>query len=1047
MRVRVPFPLLFVIASLIGVAVGQSPNGTVSGLVLDPSGRAIPGAGVLIVSDVTGVKYPGATNGEGIYAVPNLPPGTYRIQVSKRGFKTLIKPDVMLNVQTAAAINFTLPLGAVSEVVTVEGGAPLINTESATVSTVIDRQFAENMPLNGRSFQTLIMLTPGVALTPASYGSQGQFSVNGQRADANYFSVDGVSANTGIAAANGLTQSASGSLPATSALGGTNSLVAVDAMQEFRIQTSSFAPEFGRSPGAQVSIVTRSGTNQFHGTLFDYFRNDVLDANDWFASRAGLPKPKERQNDFGGVFGGPLVKDRTFLFFSYEGLRLRQPKVQTTIVPSAASRQMAPAVVQPFLTAFPFPNGADLGNGLAEFAASYADPASLDSYSLRLDHVFSPKWTVFGRYSYALSRSAVLGGGGVLSDDGITAFTSHSLTLGLTTSASLKTGNEVRVNYSNVRGSRSDKFVAIAGAIPIPDSLMFAPGFSASNANFGLAILGAGNSSLGFGELVIGKTAVNEQRQINLVDNVSLTVGSHQIKFGVDYRRLSPISGLPPYQGFLLFSGVDGPDGSALSGTALLAETKAFQEASLVAKNFSLYAQDTWRANPRCTLTYGIRWDINPAPTGANSKSAPLTVQGLDNPSALTLAPPGTPLYETTFDNVAPRLGLAYQLRQKQGWESVLRGGVGAFYDLGSGALGNLTFGFPFSATSDNFFVPLPLTPQQLAPPVLSRSLPQTGQFDVADPHLKLPRTYQWNLAMEQSLGSHQTVSVTYVAAAGRKLLRGDTVLNPNPNFQTVYVTRNTATSDYQALQVKFQRNLSQGLQALASYTWSHSIDIVSNDATASNTPTTVDNPAIDRGNSDFDVRHSFTGALLYNVPSPMRSKFARSVLGDWAIEGFSSARAATPVDIIATTSFVPGAEFTARPEVQLGVPFYLYGSQYPGGKAINPASLSAPPSGQQGNLGRNELRGFGAWQIDFAMHRQFHLTEAFGLQFRAELFNIFNHPNFGNPVNVLTSPLFGVSTQMLATSLGSGGTGGGLNPLYQIGGPRSIQLALKLQF
>jgi hypothetical protein len=178
-----------------------------------------------------------------------------------------------------------------------------------------------------------------------------------------------------------------------------------------------------------------------------------------------------------------------------------------------------------------------------------------------------------------------------------------------------------------------------------------------------------------------------------------------------------------------------------------------------------------------------------------------------------------------------------------------------------------------------------------------------------------------------------------------------------------------------------------------------------------------------------------------------MRSKFARSVLGDWAIEGFSSARAATPVDIIATTSFVPGAEFTARPEVQLGVPFYLYGSQYPGGKAINPASLSAPPSGQQGNLGRNELRGFGAWQIDFAMHRQFHLTEAFGLQFRAELFNIFNHPNFGNPVNVLTSPLFGVSTQMLATSLGSGGTGGGLNPLYQIGGPRSIQLALKLQF
>lgn len=1047
MRVRFPLPLLFVIVFLVGAAVGQSPNGTVSGLVLDPSGRAIAGAEVLIVNDATGVKYPSATNDEGIYAVPNLPPGPYRIQVSKQGFKTLIKPDVVLNVQSAVAINFTLSLGAVSEVVTVEGGAPLVNTESSTVSTVIDRQFVENMPLNGRSFQTLIMLTPGVELTQASYGSQGQFSVNGQRADANYFSVDGVSANTGIAAANGLTQTASGSLPAVSSLGGTNSLVAVDAMQEFRIQTSSFAPEFGRSPGAQVSIVTRSGTNQFHGTIFDYFRNNVLDANDWFASRAGLPKPKERQNDFGGVFGGPIVKDGTFFFFSYEGLRLRQPKVQTTIVPSAVSRQEAPTAVQPFLAAFPFPNGTDLGGGLAEFAASYADPATLNSYSLRLDHVFSPKWTLFGRYSYAPSQSAVLGGGGVLSDDGITAFTSHSLTLGLTTSPSLKIGNELRVNYSNVRGSRADKFVDIGGATPIPDSLMFAPGFSSSNANFGLAILGAGTSTLGFGELVIGKTAINEQRQVNLVDNVSLAVGSHQFKFGVDYRRLSPISGLPPYQGFLLFSGVDGPDGSALSGTALLAETKAFQEATLVAKNFSVYAQDTWKANPRCTLTYGLRWDINPAPTGANSKSAPLTVQGLSNPSALTLAPPGTPLYETTFDNVAPRLGLAYQLRQKQGWESVLRGGVGAFYDLGSGALGNLTFGFPFSATSDNFFVPLPLTPQQQAPPVLTRAPPQTGQFDVADPHLKLPRTYQWNLALEQSLGAHQTISATYVAAAGRKLLRGDTVLNPNPDFQTVYVTRNSATSDYQALQVKFQRNLSQGLQGLASYTWSHSIDIVSNDATASNTPATVNDPNIDRGNSDFDVRHSFTGALLYDIPSPVRSKVAHAALGDWAIEGFLSARTALPVDIIATTSFAPGTEFTARPDVEPGVPFYLYGSQYPGGKAINPSSLTAPPSGQQGNLGRNDLRAFGAWQVDLAVHRQFHLFETLGLQFRAEFFNILNHPNFANPVNDLTSPLFGQSTQMLATSMGSGGTGGGLNPLYQVGGPRSIQLALKFQF
>ena len=205
--------------------------------------------------------------------------------------------------------------------------------ESAAVSTVVDRQFAENLPLNGRSFQTLIQLTPGVVLTTSSYASDGQFSVNGQRADSNYWMVDGVSANIGVSSSSAATDTLSGSLGGFSAQGGTNSLVSVDAMQEFRIQTSTFAPEFGRTPGGQISIVTRSGTNQFHGTAFDYFRNDVLDANNWFngtSTTPPLPKAEERQNDFGGTFGGPIIKDRTFFFFSYEGLRLRLP--QTALI-------------------------------------------------------------------------------------------------------------------------------------------------------------------------------------------------------------------------------------------------------------------------------------------------------------------------------------------------------------------------------------------------------------------------------------------------------------------------------------------------------------------------------------------------------------------------------------------------------------------------------------------------------------------------------------------------------------------------------------------
>jgi hypothetical protein len=264
----------------LGPAIAQSPNATINGIVLDPSGAAIAGAQIIVVNDATSVQHQATTNSAGIYVVTNLPPGPYRIQVAKIGFKTLMKPDIVLNVQDALAINFTLPIGAVSEIVTVTGGTPLVNTQDAAVSTVVDRQFAENLPMNGRSFQTLIQLTPGVVLTASNPSDGGQFSVNGQRADANYWMVDGVSANIGIGSTFGPGNGLGGAAASFSVLGGTNSLVSVDAMQEFRIQTSTYAPEFGRNPGGQISIVTRSGTNQFHGSLFDYFRNDVLDAND-----------------------------------------------------------------------------------------------------------------------------------------------------------------------------------------------------------------------------------------------------------------------------------------------------------------------------------------------------------------------------------------------------------------------------------------------------------------------------------------------------------------------------------------------------------------------------------------------------------------------------------------------------------------------------------------------------------------------------------------------------------------------------------------------
>jgi hypothetical protein len=279
-------------------------------------------------------------------------------------------------------------------------------------------------------------------------------------------------------------------------------------------------------------------------------------------------------------------------------------------------------------------------------------------------------------------------------------------------------------------------------------------------------------------------------------------------------------------------------------------------------------------------------------------------------------------------------------------------------------------------------------------------------------------------------------------------LLRVTQLINLNPSFPNISFTSGTATSDYHALQLKFQRRLSRGLQALASYSFSHAIDSASTDAfgTRLNTPSTLANPNIDRGDSDFDIRNAFSAGVTYDIPAPWSDKIVKTILGGWSLDSFILARSAPPVDVVGAIFSGNGVSFYPRPNLT-GAPLELFGSGYPGGKIFSKAAFAAAPTGQQGNFGRNVLRGFDATQADIGVQRMFRLTDKVGLRFRAEFFNIFNHPNFGSPTNSLTSPLFGYSTQTLANALGSGGANGGFNPLYQIGGPRSIQLALKLQF
>jgi hypothetical protein len=1045
---------LFLIGILLPSTLSaQTTAATMGGQVTDQQGRVVAGASVVLTNISTGLLYNAETNEQGIYALASLGPGIYRANVRKEGFKGIVKSDIELHVQDQVSLNFTLQVGSVTEVVTVEGGAPLIDTVDASVSTVVDRNFAENLPMNGRSFQTLIQLTPGVVLTGYDNHDNGQFSVNGQRASSNYWMVDGVGANIGIGASeysggNGV----SGSVGSFSALGGTNSLVSIDAMQEFRIQTSVFAPEFGRTPGGQISIVSRSGTNQFHGTLFEYFRNDLLDANDWFATRNGLPKPQERQNDFGGTLNGPIIRDRTFFFFSYEGLRLRLPEVAQSLVPDVGARQSAIPAMQPYINAYPLPTpGApdDTSRGIAQFNASFSNRASLDAYSLRVDHKLTEKVALFARYNYSPSSLIQRGEDGGLSTVSPTNVNTQTSTAGAIWTISPITVNDARFNYSRTNSSTFAYLDSLGGAVPLTAAPFPSP-FTTEDGALVIPVLGLRPDAL-----VLGPRGNNIQKQINLVDSLTTQRGAHSLKFGIDYRRLAPFLGNPDYEQEALFLNVS----SFASGNVLASFITSGRSGTIVFNNFGAFAQDTWRVNPRLTVTYGVRWDVDFAPY---TKLGYLAVSGfnLNDLSRLALAPEGTPPFQTRFNNFGPRVGVAYQLSQNQSWQTVARGGFGVFYDLATSEVGNNAyFGvYPFGALSDTFGGSFPLSPQASAPPPVSRDNVSTAGVYAFDPNLKLPYTLQWNFALEQALGAQQTISASYVGAAGRRLLQTANVNNPNATFAAAQLIANAATSDYDALQLQFQRRLSRGLQALASYTWSHSIDTASAGSLYGDTANGL-LPSINNNNhasSDFDIRHALTVGTTYDVPSRSGNKLTSALLGGWSVENVFQARSASPVTIFDQEFFYIRNDYAEiRPDIVPGQPFYLYGSQYPGGKAFNPAAFAPVPSdrngnaSRQGDMGRNALRAFGVWQWDLGVHRSFQLHESMKLEFRAEMFNVVNHPNFGAPISDISDTgQFGLSTQMFGRALAGSNVGGGaFNPLYQTGGPRSIQLALKLRF
>jgi hypothetical protein len=1034
------FALLVVLLS----SVAFAQNAQLSGQVRDASGAAVVDAVLKIENQATNFAWEVRSNGDGVYLLPSLPPGDYRIAVSASGFQPREVRDLRLEVAGKSALNFVLTVDGEKQTVTVSASGMQIDTTDAAISTVVDQKFVENIPLNGRSFQSLLTAIPGVQVVPSTQGQGygGEMSVNGMRTESNYYMVDGVSMNTGVAASTpGWGGGYSGATPSQTVLGTTQNLISIEALRELRATTSTYSAEYGRTPGGQFSFSSRSGANQWHGGAFDYFRNDLLDSNDTFSRRASIARPRTRQNDFGGTFSGPVLvprfydgHDRTFFFASYEGLQLTAPQsAATTAVPSSTMRANAVDALKRFLQAFPVSSGAeDATTGFSSFVSGYSNPSSLKSFSIRGDHSFSDNLKWFARYSWSNSASQTRSTNDLANVTDAKG-SMQSGTTGLTWLLTPRLTNDLRFNATYNKQSNLSYIDNFGGASSL--SMAGLSGYSGTTQDWlDFYLYYDLQPYFTYGLKSVG------QKQINIVDTMSRSLGRHSLKWGVDYRRLHSERANPPLYSFPMYFSLEEVNANAPGYSAV---EKFNGNISPVYQNFSAFLQDEWKLSPRLSVSAGVRWDVNPAPNDASGNQPAVTTQ-ISDLSTTVLSAKGSSLWKTRWSNVSPRLGFAYQIRRAPGHETVLRAGFGSFYDLGTATGSMGYFGVGIAAINRGSGVAFPFN--QAAVDAVKPSLAAPYNFSVYtfDPNLKTPYSWQWNASLEQGVGEGRTVTVSYVASLGRDLLYNHVVqpeLLGNTAFSGawgLYITNNASSSTYNAMQLKYQQSVFHGLLILASYTWAHAQDDNTSNFTSD---------YLQRADSNYDIRHNAQVTLSYALPA-LGHGLVRSVTSNWGADSRISIRTALPVDITTGNSIqVNGASVSPHPNYVAGQPLYIKDATLPGGRRINfdafEEATDASGNRIEGNFRRNFARAFGSAQTDLSLRREFHIAAGVGVQFRMEAFNLFNRINLGSIYDQLS---YGESNFGRAYSLQSSQLGG-LNSLYQTGGPRSLQAAIKLSF
>ncbi|OFW00593.1 MAG: hypothetical protein A3I61_07875, partial [Acidobacteria bacterium RIFCSPLOWO2_02_FULL_68_18] len=771
-----------------------------------------------------------------------------------------------------------------------------------------------------------------------------------------------------------------------------------------------------------------------------------------------------RQQQFGGVLGGPIARDRAFFFLSYEGRqRDSAPAVRELRVPSLELRTapaLAPELVR-LLNAYPLPHGPEFVGpqgqplGAAPFYDGSPGHQGSNAYSAKVDYTVGPRLVLTGRFNQGLSDRTSF----VLAQRNRNAGDARTLTVNGRSAFGARLLHEWAVNYSRNSADNGNTITDRFDVFPITERALL-PEIAPASASVLVSLPGLVE------DYSLGPAVANRQVQVNLVDSVSWNTARHSLRLGVDLRRLTPTYGPTEYRSVVTFNTVE----SLLGNRADQLTIGSSDQVRLAVVAFSSYAQDTFQVTRRLTLDYGVRWEVNPAPRGLDK---PLyTLGGFPDLAALRLAPAGTPLYRTRWRELAPRIGGAYRLRDAGAQSTVLRGAFGLHYDLGTGATSTAARMFPYNRTVRRTNVPFPSEDRlaQAAPP-LSLEPPYRAQdFTVVDSRHALPRTWQWSAGLDQSFGADR-ISATYTGRAGRRLLRRyfyafDAVRPVNPAFPGVRlnVTRNDPgwgdDSDYHALQLQYNRRLSRGLQALASYTLARATDSGSDDATV-NLADSATMPTYYYGYSRFDRRHMANVSAMYLLPG---APIARALLNDWSINLSVYAQSAPPLNVTYTyRDPVDNFLYPYRVDLVAGEPIWIADGRAPGGRRLNPAAFRVPTGAlaganrnqvSHGNQTRNSVRGFPTWQADLALQRQLRLGGRRAAQVRAEAYNVFNHPNFAQP-DASIGTLVGATGQFIPAPLfgratGSGGLGfpgGGIGQMAPTGGARTIQLVLRLHF